>query len=498
MLQQQHVSILSAPFHNQHTCIIVPNFLSPLECQELISKSVQLGFGSAHTHYPPSYRNNDRLLVDDTKLSERMTSKLLQAVPEIGTLICDSTCWQLQHVNERFRFCRYLPNQQFFIHQDGVHFKSANTKSRLTFMIYLNDAKVEFTGGDTVFYSAGPSTVEPPQEIGRYTPQQGSLIVFDHSLWHAGELVTSGTKYVMRSDLIYTLKEEQVTTSEGDTVVKPFSPCHNGYIWKMVSCWNKKYIATGGRDTRIKIWNPVSKTLQCELLGHKQSVLGLASLGENQLVSVSRDRTIRIWNQDMQLVIKEDAHEGTILCVAVSSDNERIATGGADAKIKIWDTKLQLQAVLQNHTSWVWCLLWSGSHLYSASEDGTLCHFENLQFKGQMIHGKPLRCASIIDNNTIACGDVHGHIALFSTTSYQLQSSFQAHDTAIRSIHIWKNNYLVSTSEDFFVKVWDMAQPKPEAVSSYKHANFVTDTLQTSEDEFLSCSYDGTIQMHQF
>lgn len=55
-------------------------------------------------------------------------------------------------------------------------------------MIYLNEG---FGGGET--------TIE---EV-TITPQQGRVLCFIHQLLHKGQPVTSGRKYVLRTDVMY-------------------------------------------------------------------------------------------------------------------------------------------------------------------------------------------------------------------------------------------------------------------------------------------------------
>lgn len=38
-------------------------------------------------------------------------------------------------------------------------------------------------------------------------PQKGMLLLFDHKILHAGQSVTTGVKYVLRTDVMYRLKK---------------------------------------------------------------------------------------------------------------------------------------------------------------------------------------------------------------------------------------------------------------------------------------------------
>ena len=74
--------------------------------------------------------------------------------------------------------------------------------SKLTFLIYLND---DFGGGGTSFYA--PSTVDGVLDCRAVRPVAGSALVFPHgatsAALHEGSGVTHGTKYVIRSEVLY-------------------------------------------------------------------------------------------------------------------------------------------------------------------------------------------------------------------------------------------------------------------------------------------------------
>ncbi|WP_063037276.1 hypothetical protein [Nocardia pseudovaccinii] len=56
-----------------------------------------------------------------------------------------------------------------------------------------------FDGGRTRFYATG----EPgAASLGVIRLETGTIVVFDHALWHDGEPVTHGMKWVMRTDVL--------------------------------------------------------------------------------------------------------------------------------------------------------------------------------------------------------------------------------------------------------------------------------------------------------
>lgn len=171
------------------TLFTVPGFLSANECAALIHESEERGFGAAPIdtgkgfRIVPEIRNNTRVMVDDFAHAERLWARLRQA-KQLDAL----GLWQPVGLNERFRFYRYDEGQVFRWHRDGAFIRSIDEQSLLTFMIYLNQ---DFAGGATQF------------EHIEIIPRTGDALVFDHGLRHQGAEVTRGTKYVLRSDVMF-------------------------------------------------------------------------------------------------------------------------------------------------------------------------------------------------------------------------------------------------------------------------------------------------------
>lgn len=166
----------------------VSSLLSPEECRAYIAMTEEIGYGAAPIttlwgeELHDDIRNNTRVILDDAARA----AHLWERVPP----------WVLRFrngrqpigLNERFRFYRYDPGQQFATHVDGPYRRDNGEMSLLTFMVYLND---DFAGGATTFDDV---TVKP---------ETGMALLFDHSLLHSGSSVEEGRKYVLRSDVMY-------------------------------------------------------------------------------------------------------------------------------------------------------------------------------------------------------------------------------------------------------------------------------------------------------
>eukprot|EP00510_Aplanochytrium_minuta_P005061 CAMPEP_0184014312 /NCGR_PEP_ID=MMETSP0954-20121128/5560_1 /TAXON_ID=627963 /ORGANISM="Aplanochytrium sp, Strain PBS07" /LENGTH=255 /DNA_ID=CAMNT_0026294721 /DNA_START=191 /DNA_END=955 /DNA_ORIENTATION=- len=245
--------------HRTEVCLLIKKAFDTEFCGRII-KRYRTKFKAAKTHYPTSYRNNQRFVADDPALvDESLFVEIKRILPKhlVGCGVSDVEKgeWKLLRLNERIRICRYLPGQYFSKHLDGVHYHSESIQSKLTFMIYLNSSS-EFRGGRTLFFASKLDE----RIIGSYEPEEGDLIVFDHNLWHSGERLSSGEKYILRSDILY----ERISPALSN-VCGNFREGHLGYIWNVVKGAN--FYFTAGRDKKIKVWNGKGEKLQ-ELIGH--------------------------------------------------------------------------------------------------------------------------------------------------------------------------------------------------------------------------------------
>ncbi len=183
------------------------NVLSHQECDQFIKISETLGYhGDAPVSLPRSVRHNDSFnwVVDDSidgaiwdRCQNMFEASSLGGQQSLG-------------LNARFRFYRYGVGDFFSPHTDGAWPGSrvlngqltadayGDRISQMTFLIFLSDG---YEGGRTLFHTS-PTTVASV-----HTPK-GAALVFPHGMHpqhciHAGEEVTRGQKYIIRTDVLF-------------------------------------------------------------------------------------------------------------------------------------------------------------------------------------------------------------------------------------------------------------------------------------------------------
>lgn len=475
----------------KEVCFVVKQAFSKLFCEQLILQKKD-SFQSAQSHYPTSYRNNERQILDNQILSEKLFSKIQDYVPSLieieGIAKEEKGTWNLSQLNDRIRVCRYLPGQYFNKHLDGVHFRSKNLQSKLTFMVYLNNSK-EYEGGRTLFFNSK----EDDTIIQSFLPEEGDLIIFDHNLWHSGEEVLSGEKYILRSDILYRKSEVEFSTNN-----YPFSEGHLGYIWSIIKFNNN--ILTAGRDRLIKTWNISTGQKVDEFLGHESSILTLLKLNEKTLLSASRDQLIKFWKSENGKISHQKdlkIHSATVLTLCKIDDSIFIS-GGGDGIINVIDKNGNVLLQWQGHEEWIWQIIKiSETKICSVGEDGVIKYWNFIN--GELLYSFKINAPinSITYNSSkkiIFIGNANGEILSFlwkkgRSNNFNLINSFQAHQGIIRRLKFY-NGFLVSGGEDSKVKIWNYSEKK--CTQKIEHDNFVQDFI--IENEYLiSVSYDGKI-----
>lgn len=165
----------------------VERVYTPPECADLIAL-IERSSPTLATNNP-LYRDQDRVIRDDPALADDLFRRLRRHLPErMGSL-------RLVGLNERLRFYRYRPGQRFEPHMDHWYRPSDRRITLHTVLAYFND---DFEGGQTVFQEQLDRVV---------VPARGMVAVFQHKLRHEGRPVLRGTKYAMRSDVVYEADE---------------------------------------------------------------------------------------------------------------------------------------------------------------------------------------------------------------------------------------------------------------------------------------------------
>jgi hypothetical protein len=195
----------------------IKNVLSLRECRHLIETAEHLGFKlDAPTFADRKMRQNFSLpWIPDESTMSLIWDRIR------GVVAVEFEGRRARGLSGRIRLYRYEPGQMFKRHIDfshpgvrvidgkAVEDEGRFGKGRLSLLIYLND---DFSGGETILYERKESGNEKNEDDlwdeTRVHPSAGDALCFNqgwgnHPLVHEGAVVTEGTKYIIKSDIVY-------------------------------------------------------------------------------------------------------------------------------------------------------------------------------------------------------------------------------------------------------------------------------------------------------
>ncbi|KAE8380942.1 hypothetical protein BDV26DRAFT_279081 [Aspergillus bertholletiae] len=240
-------------FKDQFAAVIDDVFTQE-ECNELIRlaeastltpqsttpvwERAMINIGNGKQALATDTRNCGRIIYDAPELAEKILNRLmpffqefqinrLENRPLVTGLTGRNKTFELTRLNERLRFLKYEGGEYFRSHWDAFYTTPDRKEtSYYTVHLYLNgDGQQDFQelmreqarmekckgnvnldvggkllGGATSFL---PRFEEQERQL-RVFPKTGSVLVFQqNNLLHSGDSVVRGTKYTMRTDIMY-------------------------------------------------------------------------------------------------------------------------------------------------------------------------------------------------------------------------------------------------------------------------------------------------------
>jgi len=155
-----------------------------------------------------------RIIRKSEAYSEALFQRVKDHLPKVveTTTSKEKLTWDLSGLSERIRFIKYDAGQQFPPHTDGPYVKTDVISSHYTALFYLDKSggtfslNSDFRGGELYFLRDTGKTLT---RLFKVTPEPGLVVVFPHRTLHEGHSLKSGHKYLIRSDVMYTISKRE-------------------------------------------------------------------------------------------------------------------------------------------------------------------------------------------------------------------------------------------------------------------------------------------------
>lgn len=175
--------------------ICVDDVFNSLECIKLIEVSENVGYEKASLFdakgkkiFYTDVRDGLRCIIDDSDFSITLEQRIQHLIP------LEYRGKKYHSINPRFRFLKYNePTHHFAPHQDGCY-SANNIMSMITILIYLND---DYAGARTC------TNKDKKTIMSEIEPKSGLVYMMDQDILHSVPNLISGTKYVIRTELMY-------------------------------------------------------------------------------------------------------------------------------------------------------------------------------------------------------------------------------------------------------------------------------------------------------
>jgi RNA polymerase sigma factor (sigma-70 family) len=213
---------------------------------------------------------------------------------------------------------------------------------------------------------------------------------------------------------------------------------HGGQVYAVAYSPDGSILASGARDSGIRLWDAATHKELRHLQGHQNGIMAIAfSRDGKRLASASEDRTIRLWDVTTGKCLGLfQGHEAAVMAVVMVPDGKTIISAGLDKAIRFWEVP-------------------------------------DLQPGQGAMAGKEIRClndklgylyalALSPDAKTLAAGNGNGRIRLWDLTTSKESGELVGHKGEVYSLAFAGNDLLASSGNDCTARLWRLPTGKVE------------------------------------
>jgi WD40 repeat protein len=224
------------------------------------------------------------------------------------------------------------------------------------------------------------------------------------------------------------------------------------------------WLASGGDDWTVRIWDVVTGRERATLKGHTAPVAAVAVAPDGSwLASGGWDWTVRIWDAATgreRATLKGDTEDGSWLA------------SGWHWTVRIWDVVTRRErATLKGHTGTVAAVAVApdGSWLASGSRDSTVRIWDVATGRVRaVLAGHTSEVAVVVvapDSSWLASGDYDRTVRIWDAATGRVRAVLAGHTSEVIAVVVGPDgSWLASGSRDSTVRIWDVATGRERAV----------------------------------
>ncbi|KAF2900967.1 hypothetical protein ILUMI_05213 [Ignelater luminosus] len=236
-------------------------------------------------------------------------------------------------------------------------------------------------------------------------------------------------------------------------------------------CTSGNYLASGGADDRIFIYDLKNRKEHCVLTQHNATVNCIDFTPEHtHVISGSADGTlavVRVGNWQLEK-IWENAHKGSaILDIAVHSSGKLALTLGSDRTLYTWNLVKGRQAYIINLNNKskdpksLDCVRWAPCGVRFVLAGGKYTEIWSIE-KGGILnaieHSNKVTCCTWLSNNSLVVGYENGKLALVNTDNNKV-TLCDGHNSRVKAV-VGYEDFIITATSSGDVSIWDKSLNK--------------------------------------
>ena len=248
------------------------------------------------------------------------------------------------------------------------------------------------------------------------------------------------------------------------------------------------------------------QALRRTLYGHADTVMAVAIAPDGTwLASGGRDGSVRIWDLPTgrpRAVLA--GHTGTVTAVAIAPDGTWLASGGEDGSVRIWDPVTGRQrAALRRHIHAVEAVAIApdGTWLASAGKGGSMRIWDPATGRPRAAlfdrHNWLEAVAIAPDGTWLASAGEDGSVRIWDLATRRQRAALAGHTGTVLAVAIAPDGTWLAAAGggDPSVRIWDLATGRQRAALA-GHTVMVTDVAIAPDGTWLaSAGYDGSVRI---
>lgn len=185
---------------------------------------------------------------------------------------------------------------------------------------------------------------------------------------------------------------------------------HSGHILCVAVSSDGRFVATGGADKKLVVWDAATLKPLKAFHQHRDAVLALAfRRGTNQLFSASKDRTIKTWSlNELAYVETLFGHQDEVVGVSALAQEKCATVGARDRTARVWKVVEESQLVFRGGGSGTFKKLESLRKAYE-NDPGIVINDE-------AYHEGSMDQIAMVDDDMFVTGSDNGSISLWNVT----------------------------------------------------------------------------------